>query len=109
MCSISWLMPNRAFGSWAYPSSTVRQAARLSAVAQLGDTFVFCAVVAAEHSPVFFQPVPDNAHVAVFARWGEQVDRALEAVERIGPPALSYFERFIVIVSASVALRHIFS
>ncbi len=64
-------------------------------------------MVAAEHSAVLFEPVPDNAHTAVFARGCEQVNRAFEAVERIGPSALFYLERLVVIVSASVALRHI--
>lgn len=38
---------------------------------------------AAKHSPFFFKAVPDDSNATMFARWGQRLDRAFKAVERI--------------------------
>jgi hypothetical protein len=78
----------------------------LRSIAQFRDARALGAMIAAEHTPIFFQAMADNAHSAMLARRCEQVNGALETVKGVGPAALSQFERFVVVIAASVALCH---
>src|SRR6188768_2854291 len=63
-------------------------------------------MVAAEHAAVRFQPVADDAHLAMLAGGRELVDRALEAVEGVALAALRDLECLVVVVTAGITLGH---
>jgi hypothetical protein len=63
-------------------------------------------MIAAEHPPILFQAVADDAHPAMLARRGQPMDRTFKTVEDIGSAAHSYFERLVVVIAASIAFRH---
>jgi hypothetical protein len=55
---------------------------------------------------VGFGPVPHNLAAAVFAHGGKLVDRALEAIERMGMSAGHDLEGAIVVVAADFTAGH---
>jgi hypothetical protein len=79
---------------------------QLEPVAQLGDTLVLRAVIAAEHASLGFESVADDAHPTVSARGRETVNRALEAVEDMPPMGNQNFEGLVVVVAADFTDRH---
>src|SRR5690554_6372921 len=64
------------------------------------------AVGAAEYLSSRFHAVTDHAAPAMCARWSQLVDRAFEAVERVGAGAGAHLERLVVLVAAHVTTGH---
>src|SRR5688500_3904292 len=52
-------------------------------IAKLLHARMLGAMVAAEHPPVFLEPVPDDANAAMLASRGDDLNRALDAVEGV--------------------------
>ena len=61
------------------------------------------AVIAAEHPAALVQAVTDEAHAAMRAGGRELMDRAFEAVERIGLALRHNLKGLVVVVTARVA------
>ena len=61
-------------------------AARAYSVAQPAHAFGLGAVRAAEKCAFLFEPVADDMNSAISADRSERMDRALEAIEGMGPP-----------------------
>lgn len=61
---------------------------------------------AAEHLPSRFHTVPDDPAVAMRASGGQRMDRALKAVEHMGPPGHHHLKRLVVVIAADFASCH---
>ena len=61
---------------------------------------------AAVERAVRFDAVPDDLAVAVRARWREEMNRTLEAVEGVRCAALHHLEGLVVVVTADLTLSH---
>jgi hypothetical protein len=53
-----------------------------------------------------FHSMTDDFASALRALWREQMNRTLEGIESMRLPIVTHFERFIIIISAAIALRH---
>src|SRR5688572_33274693 len=91
---------DRTRGGTAWPYSA------LHAVAQAVDAGGFGAMRAAVDHAVPFHAVADHRAAAVRTPRREKVDRALEAVERVGPPGEHDVEGLVVGVPAGCADSH---
>ena len=76
------------------------------AVAQFLHARLLGAVIAAEHPAALLQAVADDAHAATRPSGRECMDRAFEAVERMGLASRHDLKGFVVVVSAPVAFSH---
>ena len=66
------------------------------------------AVGAAVNGAIRLYTVTDDLDAAVLARWGERMDRALEAVEHVWLIAGHFYpKRLVVLVAAHFALGHL--
>src|SRR6266705_2579061 len=89
-----------ALRAFAHPTRHLR------AVAQRGCAFLLGAMGAAEDRVVLLDAVTDDADAAVIAGRRERMDRAFEAVERMGVSVHRHLERLVVIVAAGFASGH---
>jgi hypothetical protein len=65
-------------------------------------------VGAAEEATVRLHAVADDLDAAVLTRWGEGVDRALEAIERVRVAAgHTYVKSLVVLISTDFAPGHL--
>src|SRR5450759_3869472 len=76
------------------------------AVAQFLHARLLGAVIAAEHPAALLQAVADDAHAATRAGGRECMDRAFEAVERMGLASRHDLKGFVVVIAARVAFSH---
>src|SRR5262249_19368960 len=76
------------------------------AIAQLLRAMPPGAARAAVHGFVFLQPVTDDADAAMLTGRRQRVDRAFEAVERVGRAVHLYLKGLVVVVAAGFASRH---
>jgi hypothetical protein len=67
---------------------------------------LFGTVRAAKKLCAHLYSVTDDLAVAVFTRWGNCLDRAFKAVERVSRPRSDDFETFVVFVTAHFAFCH---
>src|SRR6185295_760319 len=66
------------------------------------------AMTAAEQAPFrVFHSVADDPAAAVVARWGQELDRALEAVERVSTPPGIDRHGLVVLVATDVTSSHL--
>ena len=63
-------------------------------------------MVTTKHPGTAFQAVANDAHAALRASWGQCLNRAFEAVKRIAIAVSHDLKRFVVVISAGVALGH---
>src|SRR5688572_24462592 len=75
-------------------------------VVQTSDARALRTVLAAVEVAARLHAVPDDAHTAGIAARRQRLDRALEAVERMGLAIHPDLERLVVVVTAQLALRH---
>jgi hypothetical protein len=76
------------------------------AVAQFLHARLLGTVIAAEHPAALLKAVADDAHAATRAGGRECMDRAFEAVERMGLASRYDLKGFVVVVSTRVAFSH---
>ena len=76
------------------------------AISELARPAFLCAMGAAIHNAARFDPVPDDAALAMRAFRREHVNRAFEAVEGVFLPVPPNCEGFVVIVPAHIAFGH---
>jgi hypothetical protein len=65
-------------------------------------------MITAEHYAVLLQAVAYDPYTAMRADGRKQLDRAFEAIERIGFRRGDHLKRFVVLIPASVAFWHEF-
>ncbi|CDX12381.1 hypothetical protein MPLB_1200075 [Mesorhizobium sp. ORS 3324] len=76
------------------------------AVGQIAGAFLPGAVRAAIDDVALLDAMPDDPYPAMRACRSKLLDRALEAVKRVGLPAQAHLECLVVVVAALVALSH---
>jgi hypothetical protein len=104
------------FGASKKPAGKRGQALRLRthfnyaahsySVTQTFHALCLGAVLAAEEGAFLFKPVADYVNAAMPASWSECVDRAFEAVKRVGSAVRDHLKGLVVIVSAGFASCH---
>ena len=77
-----------------------------SAIFDALDAFMLGAMGAAVDLAFRLYPVADHPAFAMAAAWGHGLNRAFEAVEGHCPVTLGDTERFVIVVSADVAVSH---
>jgi hypothetical protein len=80
--------------------------AGLHAILQSSDSRGFGAVSAAEELTIRLQSVANDLDAAPGALRGNLRDRTLEAIERVRAPIVRDLQRLVVLVSATLTLRH---
>jgi hypothetical protein len=63
-------------------------------------------VVTTKERAILFKAMSDNSDTACRTGWSERMDRALEAVVRMGLPVFRHLEGLIIVVSAGFAFGH---
>ena len=81
-------------------------AARSYSVAEPGHAFGRGAMLAAEKCAFLFEPMADDMNTTISAGRSKRMDRALKAIESVGPAVHDYLKRLVVVISARFAFGH---